>query len=98
LGLCHYKPKIGFIMYIKFRKSIYSKQHTALRDFWINRRKELGLSQAELAEKITVMQSLIAKIETGDKRLDIVEMVDYAQALEIDPHTVIDLIIEHNSL
>ncbi len=64
-----------------------------MRDLWIDRRKDLGLSQAELAEKITVMQSLIAKIETGDRRLDIVEMVDYAQALEIDPHTIIDLII-----
>ncbi len=81
------------MVYIKFRKSIYSKQHIALRDFWIDRRKELGLSQVELAEKITVVQSLIAKIETGDRRLDIVEMVDYAQALEVDPHTIIDLII-----
>ncbi|MBT7556796.1 helix-turn-helix transcriptional regulator [Candidatus Woesearchaeota archaeon] len=78
--------------YIRFRKSIYSKQHTALRDFWINRRKELNLSQAELAKKLNVLQSLIGKIETGDRRLDIIEMIDYAQALEIDPHTVIDLI------
>ena len=85
-------------MYIKFRKSIYSKQHTALHDFWIDRRKELSLSQAELAEKLNVVQSLIGKIETGDRRLDIVEMIDYAKALEVDPHTVIDLIIEHNSL
>jgi transcriptional regulator with XRE-family HTH domain len=78
--------------YIRFRKSIYPKQHTALRDFWINRIKELNLSQAELAKKLNVLQSLIGKIETGDRRLDIIEMIDYAQALEIDPHTVIDLI------
>ncbi len=81
------------MQHIKFRKSIYSKQYIALRNFWINRRKELRLSQAELAEKITVVQSLIAKIETGDRRLDIVEMIDYAKALEVDPHTIIDLII-----
>jgi len=79
--------------YIRFRKSIYSKQHTALRDFWINRRKELNLSQAELAKKLNVLQSLIGKIETGDRRLDIIEMIDYAHALEVDPHTVIDLIL-----
>ena len=84
-------------MHIKFRKSIYSKQHKVLRDFWINRRKELSLSQAELADKLNVIQSLIGKIETGDRRLDIVEMVDYAKALEVDPHTVIDLIINQKS-
>jgi transcriptional regulator with XRE-family HTH domain len=79
--------------YVKLRKSIYSKQHTALRDLWIDRRKELNLSQAELANKLNVLQSLIGKIETGDRRLDIVEMIDYAHALEVDPHTVIDLIL-----
>ena len=83
--------------YIKFRKSIYSKQHTALRDFWISRRKELNLSQAELANKLNVVQSLIGKIETGDRRLDIIEMIDYTQALEVDPHEVIDLIINQKS-
>jgi transcriptional regulator with XRE-family HTH domain len=80
--------------YIRFRKSIYSKQHTALRDFWINKRKELNLSQAELAKKLNVLQSLIGKIETGDRRLDIVEMIGYAQALKVDPYIVIDLIIK----
>ena len=68
-----------------------------MRDFWITRRKKLNLSQAELADKLNVIQSLIGKIETGDRRLDIVEMVDYAKALEVDPHTVIDLIINQKS-
>ncbi len=85
------------MLHIKFRKSIYSKQHIALRNFWIKRRKQLNLSQTELAERITVVQSLIAKIETGDRRLDIVEMIDYAKALEVDPHAVIDLIINQKS-
>ena len=86
------------MQYIKFRKSIYSKQHIILRKFWISKRLELGLSQVELAKKIMVVQSLIAKIETGDRRLDIVEMIDYAHALEVDPRTVIDLILNQKKL
>ena len=97
MGLVYHEPKIGSMVYTKFRKSIYSKQHTALRDFWIDRRKELNLSQAELAKKLNTLQSLIGKIETGDRRLDIVEMIDYARALEVDPHTVLDLIINQKS-
>ena len=38
------------MQYIKFRKSIYSKQHIALRKFWISKRLELGLSQVELGK------------------------------------------------
>jgi DNA-binding transcriptional regulator YiaG len=57
---------------VKFRKSIHSKEHVALRGFWIKQRQNLGLSQRSLADKLNVTYSLIGKIETGDRRLDIV--------------------------
>ena len=83
---------------VKFRKSIHSQEHLTLRNFWINQRQSLNLSQRALAEKLNITYSLIGKIETGDRRLDIVEMIDYAHALEVDPHTVIDLILNQKNL
>ena len=75
--------------YIKFRKSIHSKEHQTLRDFWIQSRKNLNLSQQQLADKMGVVYSLIGKIETGDRRLDSIETVEYCQALEVDPCEVL---------
>jgi transcriptional regulator with XRE-family HTH domain len=78
--------------YAKFRKSIHSKEHKELRNLWIESRNNLGLSQQQLADKMGVVYSLIGKIETGDRRLDVVEMVEYCQALNINPYKVIDSI------
>lgn len=56
-----------------------------MREFWIKSRKNLGLSQKELADKMGVVYSLIGKIETGDRRLDTIETIEYCRSLNIDP-------------
>ncbi|MGR3806504.1 helix-turn-helix domain-containing protein [Pasteurella testudinis] len=69
----------------KFRSSIHSEKQLWLRQHFIEQRKALGLSQRALSERLGVIYSLIGKIETGDRRLDILEFLDYCQALELDP-------------
>ncbi|SFV66822.1 DNA-binding protein [hydrothermal vent metagenome] len=76
----------------KLRKSIYDKTHINLRKFWIDSRKKLNLSQRELANKLKINHSLVAKIETGNRQLNCIEMVNYCYALEVNPYLVIDLI------
>ena len=78
--------------YAKFRESIHSHKHKTVRKFLIERRKELGLSQQALADRLNVIYSLIGKIETGDRRLDIVELVTYCDALELEACDVLKLI------
>lgn len=78
--------------YAKFRKSVHSSEHKLLHELWISQRKELNLSQQQLADKLNVIYSLIGKIETGDRRLDSIETVEYCRALNIDPCDVIKLI------
>tara|TARA_A100001015_G_C14769059_1_gene624467 strand:+ start:541 stop:798 length:258 start_codon:yes stop_codon:yes gene_type:complete len=75
-----------------FRKSIHSKEHVALRELWIAKRKALNLSQRQLAERLNVIYSLVGKIETGDRRLDTVETIEYCRALEVDPMEVTQLL------
>ncbi len=71
-----------------FRKSVHSKEHVVLREFWIAKRKALNLSQRQLAERLNVIYSLVGKIETGDRRLDTIETIEYCQALEINPNEI----------
>ncbi|HEX5235751.1 MAG TPA: helix-turn-helix transcriptional regulator [Silvibacterium sp.] len=48
-------------------------------------RKSAGLTQAELAERLSRPQSFVSKYERGERRLDVVEFGEVAKALAIDP-------------
>ena len=55
-------------------------------------RETLGLTQRALAERMGVIYSLIGKIETGDRRLDVIEFIDYCRALELEPSEVLSML------
>lgn len=76
-----FAPKIGAMQ--NLRLSIHAPEHIWLRQLFIQRRLQLGLSQRALAERLNVIHSFIGKVETGDRRLDILEFILYCQALEI---------------
>src|SRR3546814_12600304 len=48
-------------------------------------RKARKLTQSDVAERLDRPQSLAAKYEGGERRLDVVEFVEVAEALETDP-------------
>jgi ribosome-binding protein aMBF1 (putative translation factor) len=56
----------------------------ALRDALIAARKAAGLSQEDLAKRLKHHQSLVARIESGERRIDVVELIVLARALETD--------------
>ena len=65
----------------KLRESVHSDDNIELRKFLIEKRKNLNLSQRQLAEKLNIHYSVVGKIETGDKRMDFLELRRYAKAL-----------------
>lgn len=75
----------------KFRQSIYDKEHLLLREWLVEKRNGLGLTQRQLAAKLNVVHSLVGKVEKGERRLDVVEFVSYCQALEVSPNEIIEL-------
>jgi transcriptional regulator with XRE-family HTH domain len=56
-------------------------------------RREAGLTQAQLAERLGKPPSFIAKIEIGERRLDVVEFIAIAKALKLDPRKMFDRLL-----
>jgi len=73
-------------------RTLRTPRHQRLIDFVIAERKRAGLSQAALAERLGRYQSIVAAIESGDRRIDVVELIDLAEAIGFDPHKVIHLL------
>jgi transcriptional regulator with XRE-family HTH domain len=55
-------------------KTIYSKEHKILVERLKKARKERGLDQEDVAKLLGVTQSYISKIESGQRRIDIVQL------------------------
>jgi transcriptional regulator with XRE-family HTH domain len=49
------------------------------------RREELGISQDKLSKMLGRTRTFVSKMELGERRLDVLKFVHYAQALGIDP-------------
>lgn len=71
------------------RKSTYTKQYRVCLDWLIQARKDAGLTQQQVADKLGRPQSFVAKYEGGERRLDVVEFVEIAKALGANPKAFI---------
>ncbi|RQS94616.1 XRE family transcriptional regulator [Burkholderia seminalis] len=71
-------------------KSTHTPQYRALLDHLIAARKASGLSQAELAARLGRPQSFVAKIEVGERRIDVIEFLELARILGINPAYVLE--------
>jgi transcriptional regulator with XRE-family HTH domain len=52
-------------------------------------RERHGLKQSELAEKLGLPASYLSKIENGTRRLDVIELIQIAQAMGADASELI---------
>lgn len=48
-------------------------------------RKQMGMSQQELGERLGLHKQFVSRVELGERRLDVAEFVDFAVALGLDP-------------
>lgn len=65
-----------------------------VKDIIIKKRKELGLTQQELANKLNISDKVVSKWETGRSIPDTTMLIDLAAALEL---TINDLLAENSS-
>jgi transcriptional regulator with XRE-family HTH domain len=56
------------------RKTVHSRDARLLLQLLREARRRAGLSQSDLARKLSVTQSFISKLERGERRLDVLEL------------------------
>ncbi len=60
-------------------KTIYSKEHRTLVEKLKKARQEAGLDQSDVAKLLGFTQSYVSKIESGQRRIDIVQLKAFAK-------------------
>jgi len=70
-------------------KSSFSKRYKRFRELLVDARNNAKLSQTQLAEKLKTRQTFVSKCEIGERRVDIVELIEIAEILNIDPCNII---------
>jgi DNA-binding XRE family transcriptional regulator len=69
-------------------KTLRSRGHKALLAVLVASRREANLNQRQLAERLGVAHSIVGKMESGERRVDVTEFTAYARALKLDPMTL----------
>lgn len=55
-------------------------------------RKNKGFSQRDFAKLLGVSNCCIARIETHERRVDVIEMIDYLRALQLTDQEIVDFL------
>ncbi|WKM74723.1 helix-turn-helix transcriptional regulator [Klebsiella oxytoca] len=69
--------------------SIYSNDYQLVIKALRDARIACGLTQQEVASAFGRPQSFIAKVESGERRLDVVEFVRFCRAVNVDPARIL---------
>jgi transcriptional regulator with XRE-family HTH domain len=69
---------------------VFTSKYDRFRKLLIQTRKGRKLTQEDLAQRLSKPQSFVSKYERGERRLDVVEFLEVAKAISIDPKKLID--------
>ena len=71
------------------QKSLHTDQHRILCELLRELRTDAKLTQVQLAEAIDESQSMVSRVEVGERRLDILELRQWLAALDVSLRTFI---------
>lgn len=73
-----------FVYYFStLEKTLNNIKHKIFLELLYQVRITAGITQKSLAEKLNVPQSFVSKVETGERRLDIIELSEFCRCLNI---------------
>jgi transcriptional regulator with XRE-family HTH domain len=66
-------------------KAKFTARYDRFRRLLVEAREGAGLRQIDVARKLSRPQSYVSKVESGERRLDIIEFLDICAAVGADP-------------
>ena len=69
---------------------VFSPEYAVVREAIVRARKRAGMSQRDLALRLGRSYSHVARIERGQRRVDVVHFYEIARALDVCPAGLFD--------
>ncbi|HWN11965.1 MAG TPA: helix-turn-helix transcriptional regulator [Pyrinomonadaceae bacterium] len=66
-------------------KSVHTKNYARFLQLLVQVRKNAGITQEEVAARLGRHQSFVSKYENGERRVDLIEFLDIAEAIGFEP-------------
>ena len=77
-------------------RSLRTPRHQALMQVLVETRKSKGITQQELADRLNRPQSYVAKVETGERRLDVVEFIEWCHCTGVPADVLLSAVIQNS--
>lgn len=75
-------------------KSTFTDAYAGVLEILAQSRLSAGLTQAELSRRLGKTQPFISKVESGVRRIDIVEFCGIARAMDMDPKVLFGEVVD----
>jgi len=70
-------------------KTKLAEELKILGEVLVRARERAGLKQSDVAARLGLPASYLSKVENGTRRLDVIELIHIAEAMDIDPAEVV---------
>lgn len=67
--------------FTKMRKSIHNAKYRLFCELLIETRQQAGVTQVQLGRRLRWTQSSVSKVERGERRLDVIELLAWTAAI-----------------
>jgi transcriptional regulator with XRE-family HTH domain len=74
---------------LRVTKSLHSPTYEKLTELLVQARRKSGMTQQDVADALKTHQSYVAKVEGGERRIDVVEFIELARVLGIVPSSLL---------
>ncbi len=74
------------------KKTIFQDKYRDMIDRMVELRKQRGLTQRELAQKMRVTHCCVGRVETYERRLDIMETIRWLRVLKLSDNEIIEFL------